>query len=275
MMKEFLWRARPHSLAFALVALSALAFPAVASAPTFIYDGSITLGDPTQTGRMRRDPPASDCGAPQPGAVQTATGLRHYDSYTLHNPNAISKCVFVTIDARSCVGAQFLQPVTYSPSFNPADVAQNYLADPGTAPNPIVSYGFDVPANTAFVIVVHELDPDAGCPDYRVTVEGDVAGGPPTGIGVVSLSATRANPVIVLRWRSASQSQTLGYNVFREQGRERVRANRKLIPATRTSGMHFYRWLDRAAPRQTTRYWLEEVKLNGSRSWHGPARVVR
>ncbi|MBA3364222.1 MAG: hypothetical protein H0U03_00310 [Actinobacteria bacterium] len=54
---------------------------------------------------------------------------------------------------------------------------------------------------------------------------------------------------------------------------KRVRVNAKLIAG---KGRGSYSFLDRRAPRRASlRYWIQEVALDGTRSWHGPARVVR
>lgn len=63
----------------------------------------------------------------------------------------------------------------------------------------------------------------------------------------------------------------LGFNVYREVNGTRVRANSKLIAG---KGRGLYSFLDRRAPKgKTVRYWIQAVNLDGSRSWHGPARV--
>lgn len=86
-----------------------------------------------------------------------------------------------------------------------------------------------------------------------------------------SLAATRSPAGVVVRWRTASELRTLGFNVYREVGGRRVRTNRTLIAA---KGRGSYSFLDRAAPRQASvRYWIQEVALDGSRTWHGPVRL--
>lgn len=91
----------------------------------------------------------------------------------------------------------------------------------------------------------------------------------PTAVSFRSASAVRTQAGVVLRWRTASESQLLGFNVYRKG----VRLNRTLIPsvfAGTTSGRS-YSWLDRGAPRQgAVRYWLEAVSVSGKRSRYGP-----
>ncbi len=43
-----------------------------------------------------------------------------------------------------------------------------------------------------------------------------------------------------------------------------------------TVGAGSYSFLDRRAPKGTSvRYWIQEVAVDGSRIWYGPARVPR
>ena len=57
---------------------------------------------------------------------------------------------------------------------------------------------------------------------------------------------------------------------------ERVRLNKRLIPAANLPSGRAYSYLDRTARRgKNARYWIQAVNLDGSRSWYGPARVAR
>lgn len=91
------------------------------------------------------------------------------------------------------------------------------------------------------------------------------------GIQVSSLSARRSGSSVVLRWRA--EAGALGFNVYRQAGRARVKANRTLIPA-RFGTAGSYRFVDRSrATRGSVRYWLQAVESDGSRSWHGPVAL--
>ena len=87
----------------------------------------------------------------------------------------------------------------------------------------------------------------------------------------------RANGVEV-RWRTASEVDTLGYNVYRSVAGKRLKVNRRLIPARSlvhgTVTGSSYAYLDRQAPRKRAiRYWLQIVDRNGVATWEGPASV--
>ena len=89
-------------------------------------------------------------------------------------------------------------------------------------------------------------------------------------VTVSSFSAHRAARGVLVRWRTASEFNLLGFNVYGTVNGKRVRVNQRLI---RTHGRGAYSFLDRK-PAKAARYWIQAVNLDGSRSWHGPARVI-
>lgn len=92
------------------------------------------------------------------------------------------------------------------------------------------------------------------------------------GVTFRSLTASRTRRGVSVRWRTASETQMLGFHVFRQVNAKRVRANTNLIAA---KGKGSYSFLDRKAPRgKVARYWVQVVNRDGSRSWYGPV-VVR
>jgi hypothetical protein len=123
-----------------------------------------------QTGRLNRDSTVGTCGTSKPCPSIFDGDARHYDAYTVTNTNSTSACFTVSLDAGSCVDTQYLFSAAYLGSFDPGNVCANYLADLGASPNPRGSYSFSVPAGATFVVVVHEVDPDAGCGAYRLSV---------------------------------------------------------------------------------------------------------
>ena len=88
-----------------------------------------------------------------------------------------------------------------------------------------------------------------------------------------SFRAVRSHRGVVLRWRTGTEVDTLGFNVFRQQGAKRVHLNRRLLPALGAVAGSSYSFLDRRAPRRAVRYWLQDVSTRGVRTWHGPVRV--
>ena len=94
----------------------------------------------------------------------------------------------------------------------------------------------------------------------------------PTAVQMRRVTAARSGKNVRLRWRTASEGGTIGFNVFRERAGTRVRVSHRLIRAKGAVTGGSYSWLDRR-PGRTSRYWLQSVGSDGSRSWYGPVRV--
>jgi len=91
-----------------------------------------------------------------------------------------------------------------------------------------------------------------------------------------SFNATASKKGVQLRWRTGSEVDTLGFNIYREVKGKRVKVNRSLIASASIGGTagHSYSYLDRLGLKaKAPRYWLQVVGLDGKRTWHGPTRV--
>lgn len=135
----------------------------------YVFNGSIGAGDAQQTGRINRFAVTSTCASPQscPG-IFTSTGARYYDSYTITNPRDVPVCATVGINS-ACSTNIFC--VAYSGSFDPTSPCTNYLADGGSSFFNSGFYEATIPANGTIVVVVHEVNPGAGCNNYSLTVD--------------------------------------------------------------------------------------------------------
>jgi hypothetical protein len=111
----------------------------------------------------------SRCGTARayPGTNDTAP--RAYDAYTFIN-NGPATCVTFSVNT-SCT-TNFIFPVVYLGSFNPNNIAENYLGDAAASPNAFGTFSVNVPANATIVLVVSEVTAGTGCPSYDVTVQG-------------------------------------------------------------------------------------------------------
>jgi uncharacterized delta-60 repeat protein len=115
------------------------------------------------------------------------------------------------------------------------------------------------------------LDPSFGSGGSAVT-----AFGPAWRTGkLASLSATRASGAVLVRWRTASEFDVRGFNVYREQNGRRLRRNRALLRAKGAGLAASYTFRDRRAPRSARRYWVQEVNADGDLRWFGPLIVRR
>ena len=99
----------------------------------------------------------------------------------------------------------------------------------------------------------------------------------PTQVSVESFSATQTGDGVLLSWKAGSETKNLGFNVYREENGARVRVNPGLIAGSALTFRHSlpqhaaktYGWIDHS-PVASNSYWLEDVDLNGSRTFHGP-----
>lgn len=92
----------------------------------------------------------------------------------------------------------------------------------------------------------------------------------PTATVLRSFSARRTGANSVLRWRTGSEVGLLGFNVFGDRRGLRIRLNRILISAAGGVAGREYSF---RTPSRMTRYWLQEVRVDGSRAWRGPAKA--
>ena len=80
-----------------------------------------------------------------------------------------------------------------------------------------------------------------------------------------------------LRWRTAYESDNLGFNLYREEGGRRARINPELVAGSALiagqgvamGAGNSYSWFDPAG-RPGSTYWLEDLDLDGTRTMHGP-----
>jgi fermentation-respiration switch protein FrsA (DUF1100 family) len=89
----------------------------------------------------------------------------------------------------------------------------------------------------------------------------------PTAVTVRSFTASRPGHTVVLRWRTGPEFGLAGFNLYRERG-ARARLNRSLISASGDGRGHRYLWRGRVG--NAGRFWLELVRLDGSRTLQGP-----
>jgi uncharacterized delta-60 repeat protein len=92
---------------------------------------------------------------------------------------------------------------------------------------------------------------------------------------LASMSATRLNGQVIVRWRTTSEGDARGFNVYRGQDGGKRRVNQALIRAKGTRGRGAAYTFGDLAPRSARDYWLEDVAAGGTRRWLGQAHVSR
>ena len=98
----------------------------------------------------------------------------------------------------------------------------------------------------------------------------------PTAVTIASFAARQGRAGVKLTWRTASEVDALGFNVWRFSPRGKgVKVNRTLLAAKaagRTGGTH-YRLLDRHVRRGAYTYRLQVVGRDGARAWRASTAV--
>lgn len=257
-----------------------------ATAPPASTDYTAVTG--TQTNRVTRDGRASTCNLPKavcPG-VTAATSPR-FDAYTFSTcSSATPRCITVRLNTPcpTVAGGTQLFATVYSGSFVPASICANYLADSGSSPaaNGTVSFTFNVPGSSTFVVVVSDVPgtTTTNC-NCNLTVSG-VCAACPTAAKVDNFNASSfKDGRVLLEWNSAQEVDNLGYNVYREVGGQRFKITPQLVagsalitgPNVALSAGKSYAWADQPQAGTTARYWLEAIDLKGNSSWTGPISI--
>jgi len=87
----------------------------------------------------------------------------------------------------------------------------------------------------------------------------------------------------LLEWKTGMEVDNLGFNIYREDGIRRTRLNSQILagsallsgPTINLRSGGTYSWLDNVPAGKNTRYWIEDIDLNGQSRWHGPISVDR
>jgi uncharacterized repeat protein (TIGR01451 family) len=100
----------------------------------------------------------------------------------------------------------------------------------------------------------------------------------PTKIMLERFAATRTGSGVLVEWRTSSENNTLGFNLYRSQTGRRDDARKvteEMISARGAGDGTSYRYEDREAGQDgVAYYWLEEIELSGGRNEYGPALLA-
>lgn len=95
-------------------------------------------------------------------------------------------------------------------------------------------------------------------------------------IEMSSLSAVAVPGQVQVRWRTESEMENLGFNVYRGAGIERSKINEWMIPGAGTTlSPNDYEFVDLDVAVGTRfQYWVSDVSFGGVETFHGPVVVV-
>jgi uncharacterized repeat protein (TIGR01451 family) len=131
------------------------------------------------------------------------------------------------------------------------------------------------PSQAVNTAVVNSATPDPLLSNNTATVTTLIEY--PNAVRTGSFVAAQMPSSVLLSWNTVGELHNLGFNVYREVAGERVRLNPSLISGSallmrevlEQHGAKTYGWIDRSASAGAV-YWLEDVDLDGTRTWHGP-----
>jgi hypothetical protein len=141
----------------------------------------VTTATGVQNFRLNRQDTGSVCGSlkpPPPISIIGGPGARQFDSYTFTTcGDSAPTCAAVTFSGPNSIN---MFTATYVPAFNPADITQNYKADPAVSSTGALTYSFSLPGGSStFAIDVHDVPPSPLSPSgsqYSLTVSGACLG---------------------------------------------------------------------------------------------------
>ncbi len=105
------------------------------------------------------------------------------------------------------------------------------------------------------------------------------AGDAPTSVKLKSTGATQYDNGTFVEWKTGYESANLGFNVYREENGVRTRITGGLVagsgllvgPGAAATTANSYGWWDLSRTKgAAATYWLEDVDLDGTRTYHGP-----
>jgi hypothetical protein len=97
----------------------------------------------------------------------------------------------------------------------------------------------------------------------------------PSAVTLASASAHRTAKGVLLRWRTGTEVDLLGFQVYRSRGHSWRRITHSLIAANGSVSGALYRFLDKRARHGVSyRYRIKAVNRDGTASWFGPVRVM-
>jgi hypothetical protein len=95
----------------------------------------------------------------------------------------------------------------------------------------------------------------------------------PSAVSVDGFRAARSREAVMLRWRTGTEADLLGFQVYRSRGHSWRRITHALIAAKGSVSGASYRYLDKTARRGVAyRYRIKALNRDGTASWFGPVR---
>lgn len=123
--------------------------------------------------RLFRNGVMSVCGTPrvQPAPI---AGTFAYDDFVFSNPTANPVCITIKLKVLEQTASDYMVGA-FAPTFNPANLTQGWLGDPGASsgiPPEITSFSVNVPASSPFHVMVENTNATGNGGAYQLLVCG-------------------------------------------------------------------------------------------------------
>ncbi len=114
---------------------------------------------------------------------------------------------------------------------------------------------------------------------WSISAESIQPPNPPTLARFAKVAALSTDRGTLVQWRTGYEADNLGFRIWREVNGQRVRVNSELVAGSALfagpsvelrSGRSYTFWDSRSAGNNPAVYWLEDVALDGTSTWHGP-----
>ena len=101
----------------------------------------------------------------------------------------------------------------------------------------------------------------------------------PTLITLSKFEAMGYDNGALLEWRTGLEVNNLGFRIYRQEGGTRLLLNQDLVAGSAlvagsetmlTAGRTYAYWVDAKDAGKESAFWLEDIDLNGTSTWHGP-----
>lgn len=120
------------------------------------------------------------------------------------------------------------------------------------------------------------VDTPIGLSAFIILTGKSASASTPTAQQVSSFDATSGKAGATLNWTTASETEILGFNVWRYRGAKGVKVNRTLVHAKRSGEPKgaSYRYVDQVRGVKGLTYRLQLVDLKGKRTWYAAFAIA-
>ena len=250
---------------------------------TSAMSGTVTLSSGTATGTRISSLDANGFTVGTGATVNSNAVVYHYAAWTANTGKVAVGAYAGSGAARSVTGLGFPPQFSFIKSTDCASAGQQHSSALG--PSTDASLPFDSSGGSAtgritalqsngFAVGSDASVNGSGCNYAWAAFAGDA----PTAVRMQSASATRYDNGTFIEWKTAYEAENLGFNVYREEDSVRERLTPSILAGSGllvgpgpAAAAQTYGWWDLKRHKGSkATYWLEDVDLNGTRTWHGP-----